>query len=79
MARPHSEAIMSKSSFLLFNHKSVKAVTSILCLIPKAEEKKYKILWELPLGHRISHENRLLYTLLPHLPMHNSRVTRGDR
>lgn len=79
MAKPHSGAIMSMGSFLLFNHKTIKAVTSILCLIPKAEEKKYKILWELPLGHSKSHENRLLYTLLPHLSMHSSRVRRGDR
>jgi len=79
MARPHSEAIMSKSSFLLFNHKPIKAVTSILCLIPKAEKKKYKILRELPLGHSKSRENRLLYASLPHLSMHNSRVTQGDR
>lgn len=60
MARPHSEALMSKSSFLLFNHKPVKVVTATLCLTPKAEKEKYKILWELPLGHSKSRENRLL-------------------
>lgn len=42
MAEPHSEALMSKSSFLLFNHKPVKVVTATLCLTPKAEKKSIK-------------------------------------